>query len=225
MTHQNLRTFLAELESSGRLKHVTAEVDKDWEIACIARWATEGVPETEAYALQFDHVKGFDIPVVVGLFSSRELYARALKLAPEQLLSHWAAALENPRPLQVVDDAPVQEIAITGDQVNLARLPIPVWTPGRDAGPYIPSGGVITRDPETGIQNLGVYRLQVHNSKTLGLFFGSPSQHGAIHLKKYRRTTGRQLCSSRQNGLRSGRARDRRWIGLPGGGGCAGQNR
>lgn len=184
--HKSLRCFTSQLQRAGRLKHVEAEVDKDSEIACIARWVIECVPPQALYALQFDNVKGYADPVVLGLFSTREFYAAALDIEAGQILNHWSGALKNPIPTTLVDDGPVLETVRTAD-ADLSKIPTPTWTPGRDAGPYISSGGVITKDPETGIQNLGVYRLGQHGPRRMGLFFGSEKQHGAMHLARYRK--------------------------------------
>jgi UbiD family decarboxylase len=186
MVYANLRAFTHKLEQLNKLKHVTAEVDKDWEIACIARWAMECVADEKAFAIQFDNIKGYDAPVVVGLYSSYDLYAKALNIGREEILSYWSQALKAPIKPTVVAAAPVQEIIETGDNINLSSIPIPVWTPGRDGGPYIPSASIITKDPATGIQNMGVYRIQIHDEKTTGLFFGTHMQHGAMHYAKYR---------------------------------------
>ena len=185
MAYTDLRQFMAELGTLDRLRHVTREVDKDWELACIARWVIESFPAAEQFALQFDNVRGFPVPVVVGLYASYEMYAMGLQTTPDRLLGRWAAALHEPVPPINVDAGPAKEIIRTGADVNLLDLPIPVWTPGRDGGPYIPSASVITKDPESGVQNMGVYRVQVHDRSRTGLFFGTDRQHGAIHYARY----------------------------------------
>jgi len=151
----------------------------------VARWVIESVPDGDQFAIQFDNVKGFQDPVVVGLYSSRDLYATALETSPEHILSRWAAALQQPIEPRTTTSGPVKEIVRTGATIDLDDLPVPVWTPQRDSGPYIPSAAVITKDPETGIQNMGVYRLEVQSRDRLGLFFGTDRQHGAIHYAKH----------------------------------------
>lgn len=185
MPYKNIREFIQALNGIGRIKHIVAEVDKDWELACIARWVTECTEDHRMCALHFENVKGYQTPVVVGLYSSYDLYAKALGIAPTDILSHWSNALKRPIKPTLVHSAPVKHVIQRGDDVNLLELPVPVWTPGRDAGPYISSASVITKDPETGVQNMGVYRVQIHSEKAAGLFFGTPRQHGAIHHAKY----------------------------------------
>lgn len=180
-----LGSFLSFLEESGRLKRVRESVDKDWEIACIARWAMESTSETDAYAILFEHVKNYTVPVVVNLYASYATYATALGIIPEAVLERWARALAQPRKPVVVERAPVHEVVETESAANLLKIPAPVWTPGRDAGPYLSAANVITKDPETGVQNMGAYRIQIRSENRAGLFFGSRMQHGAIHYAKY----------------------------------------
>jgi UbiD family decarboxylase len=182
---RDLRTFLAFLQQAGRLQRVSKPVDKDWEIACIARWSLESTPLEDAYAILFENVMHHTVPVAVNLYTSRAMYAAALGILPEALFEHWAKALSRPQPPVVVEKAPVQANVATGSRVNLLALPTPVWTPGRDAGPYLSAANVITKDPETGVQNLATYRIQIHDERRLGLFFGSALQHGAMHYAHY----------------------------------------
>jgi UbiD family decarboxylase len=180
-----LGSFLISLERSGRLRRVAKSVDKDWELACIARWAMESTAEKDAYAILFENVKGHSFPVVVNLFSTPEMYGSALRIRADEILQHWAKALASPLNPIPVSFGPVQEITRLASDADLLSIPAPVWTPGQDAGPYLSAANVITKDPETGIQNMGIYRMQIHDSRHAGLYFGGRMQHGAMHLRKY----------------------------------------
>ena len=181
----DLGSFLLSLERSGRLHRVAKSVDKDWELACIARWALESTAEKDAYAILFENVKGHSFPVVVNLFSTPEMYGSALGIEENEILQHWAKSLAKPLSSTMVSFGPVQEIAHLASDADLLSIPAPIWTPGRDGGPYLSAASVITKDPETGIQNMGIYRMQIHDSRHAGLYFGGRMQHGAIHLRKY----------------------------------------
>ena len=92
------------------------------------------------FGLFFENVKGFDIPVMTGVLgASRETYAIALETVPDEINAKWVHALLNPVSAELTDSAPCQEVVIQGDDVDLGILPIPVWTPGKDAAPYITS--------------------------------------------------------------------------------------
>jgi len=194
------------------LQRVTAPVDKDRELACIVRWVIESTLDEEAYALLFENVTGsgsssgsrraYDMPVAVNLYPTHELYAAAIGATVAGMFEHWAGAMEHPREPIVVPSgdvaadlrvgrssasrSPVQEVVESGAAVDLSALPVPVWTPGRDAGPYLSAANVITKDPQTGVQNLASYRIQIHDERRVGLFFGSRLQHGAMHLARWR---------------------------------------
>lgn len=181
----DLRSFLNHLEQTGRLRRVSKPVDKDWEIACLARWAMESTPEKDSYALLFESVNRQSIPVALNLFPTTDVYAAALGIQSKDILETWAKALDQPHKPVEVSDGPVREVVLTNSQANLLSLPAPVWTPGRDGGPYLTAASVITKDPETGIQNMGIYRMQIYDEKHAGLSFGSQAQHGAMHYAKY----------------------------------------
>jgi len=188
---KSLRDLLSYLEANGKLKRVSAEVDKDWEITCITR-AMMAEPAEKRYALMFDSVKRFSTPVVTGaLGASREIYAMALGIPHKDGLidkaaihDSWVRALANPRPCVVVEHAPCKENILKGRKINLARFPIPTWTPGKDAGPYLSAGCVIQKDPESGIQNCGVYRGMIQGENRIGILI-QPGKHSWLIHNKY----------------------------------------
>ena len=67
MAYRDLRDYVATLEENGKLKRVTKEVDKDWEIAAVCRQLFKKIPPHKRPALMFENVKGFKIPVVAGV--------------------------------------------------------------------------------------------------------------------------------------------------------------
>jgi 3-polyprenyl-4-hydroxybenzoate decarboxylase len=84
----------------------------------------------------FDCIKGYTIPLVVGILGgSREIYATALETDQAGLWEKWARA-NNPIPPQLVSNGPCQEVVHMGEEADLEMLPAPVWTVGQDPGPY-----------------------------------------------------------------------------------------
>ena len=83
----DLGSFVAHLEHSGHLRRVAKPVDKDWELACLARWAMESTPEKDAYAILFEHVRNHSIPVLLNLYPTPDIYASALGT---QLTTYWS---------------------------------------------------------------------------------------------------------------------------------------
>src|SRR6202000_707523 len=86
---------------------------------------------------------------------------------PVEDIGHaWTHAVANPVAPVIVEQPPCQEVVIIGDDLRargggLARLPVPVSTPGFDAAPYLTATLCITKDPETGVRNMGMYRAQL----------------------------------------------------------------
>ena len=87
-------------------------------------------------------------------------------------------------PAKVVSNGPILENIEEGDRVDLSKFPVPKWHE-EDGGEYIGTGvGIVTRDPDTGQVNIGTYRVQRHDSKTVG-FYISPGKHGRMHRDKH----------------------------------------
>src|SRR3990170_6924026 len=163
MAYADLREYVAALEMKSKLKRVKKEVDKDWELAAVCRQLFKKIPPQKRPALIFENIKGFSIPVVAGVLgASREIYAIGLETdSVEGINRKWDQALEKPIPPRIVKDAPCKENILMGNQVDIQKLPVPIWTVGEDPGPFFTSPSVTTKDPETGIRNVGTYRMQV----------------------------------------------------------------
>ncbi len=184
MPYHDLRAYLARLEVAGKLHRIVQPVDKDWEIAAVSKVVFEKIPEVERPALFFEQVRGFDVPVVTGaLGASRAIYCLALECEPDGVQKKWAEAQLHPIAPEKVASGPVQEKVWLQDQADLTRLPIPIWTVGQDPAPYITSGYVTTANPESGIRNVGTYRVQLKGPRKLGLFINY-LQGGRVHVEK-----------------------------------------
>jgi len=184
MPYRDLREYLGVLEKRGLLCHVQAEVDKDWEIAAVCRRTFQKIPEKSRPALMFDRIQGHDIPLVVGILgASRRIYATALETEVERVLEKWESGTKNPLKPLLVESGPCQEIVHMGEEANFEMLPAPVWTVGQDPGPYHTSAFVISRDPETRIRNVGVYRVQVKGPRKAGIMI-NPPRNMRQHIRK-----------------------------------------
>jgi 2,5-furandicarboxylate decarboxylase 1 len=141
MAYPDLRAYLAVLEEKGKLKRVAAEVDKDWEIAAVCRQLFLKISPEQRPALLFEKVKGFKIPLVAGILgASREIYALGLETDSVAGINRkWDQALEKPLPPRLVKEGPCKENIAVGSQVNILKLPVPVWTVGEDPAPFLTS--------------------------------------------------------------------------------------
>ena len=177
MSHRDFREFVAVAEQRGLLRRVRQSVDPSWEPACLAKWAFQALSNEDRFGLLFEDVEGSDFALCTGaLGASRDAYALALGVAPDEINDTWINALLNPIPPTTVKSAPCQEVVRKGDEVRLSDLPIPVWTPGKDVGPYITTS-VFTREADTGNQNTGIYRTKVRDENHVVVNI-NPGRHG-----------------------------------------------
>ncbi|MBI4526378.1 MAG: UbiD family decarboxylase [Deltaproteobacteria bacterium] len=179
MPYKDLRHYLQVLEEKEKLFRISKEVDKDWELSAVSKLVFRKIPDERRPALLFENVKGFSIPVVTGVLgASRQVYATALEtqLNFEEIFRRWSKAQAEPIPPLLAKNGLCQEVVYQGDEVDLFRLPVPVWTVPHDPAPYFTSPYVIARDPDTGQRNVGTYRMQLKGKKKTGIYFGNNLQ-------------------------------------------------
>lgn len=195
MAFRNHREYLAELERRGKLHRVTKPVDKSWEIGAMTHLQFQAVPEAERAGLLFENVEGYGFGVSSGVIgTSREVVAVALGCEPADIYDTWIRAMTDRIPPEVVDRAaaPVKEVVIKGDDIDLNYLPLPIFTPGRDLKPYITATSTITADPTTGVHNIGQYRFEQTTDTTMGTWFAPGSGMG-IHYYNHAERENRPL--------------------------------
>jgi UbiD family decarboxylase len=191
MGHRGLREALAALEAKGLLHRVDRRLSKDSEVMPLVRWQYRGLPEEQRRAFLFTNLtdgrnRSYEADLTVAsLGASRPVYACALDCAVEEVRDRWIHAQTDPVApvLAAAKGAPVKEEIHTGEELarlGLDEFPIPVSTPGYDPAPFITSGCWVTKDPQTGIRNVGNYRGMVKARNRIGLQM-FPSQHDGIH--------------------------------------------
>jgi UbiD family decarboxylase len=179
-----MRDYLAVLEQAGLLKRIRREVDHNWEVACLAKWMYQALPVEQRFGLYFDNVKGSKIPVITGaLGGSPASVATALQCDVDLINDAVVAALRNPVKPRTVEAARCQETVLTGEQASLNVLPIPTWTPGKDKGPYLTTI-VVTRDHDTGVANMAVYRTMVRDQGSVVVNL-SPNRQGTRNVQTW----------------------------------------
>lgn len=177
----NMQEHLDLLRAKGLLVDIDREINKDTELHPLARWQFQGgLPETARRAFVFNNItdsKGrrYDIPVAVGaLGASPDIYATGLGVSVEEIGDVWLQAVTNPIEPELVDEAPCQQVVMTGEDLTrpdggMTALPVPISTPGFDAAPYLTATLVVTKDPENGIRNMGTYRAQLKAPDRMGV--------------------------------------------------------
>ena len=196
----DFQEHLADLEAAGLVERVDTPINKDTELHPLVRWQfLGGVPEDKRRAFVFTNVvdaKGrrYDIPVVVGaLAASPQIYAIGMGRTVAEIGAAWLDAIAHPIAPVRVAAAPCQEMVLTGNELKapggLAALPVPVSTPGFDSAPYLTATLCVTRDPETGVANMGTYRAALKAADRLVVRMVAREATGAggyLHWRKYR---------------------------------------
>jgi UbiD family decarboxylase len=200
LPYPDLHRHIITLAERGRLFWVERAINKDTELHPLVRWQFRGgLPEPERKAFLFTHPtdgKGRDFHgavLVAGLAGNREIYSVGMGVPVAGIGDLWLKAMAHPVAPVLVTDAVCQDIVVTGDDLRapgaaLDGVPVPISTPGWDNGPYFSAGHFITKDPDTGIQNLGNYRGQVKDLLRLGMNPSIEQRAGIyLHWLKYKK--------------------------------------
>lgn len=190
--YKDVREHLKALDERGKLVRVKKQINKDTQLMPLVRWQFRGLQEDQRKAFLFENVidvrgKRYDMPVAVGtLAASTEIYGIGLNCAPDQIHERWTQAQMHPIAPVQINSGPAQDTVWQGaDLLNghgLDMLPVPISTPGFDNAPYLTSANWVTKDPDSGIYNIGNYRSQIKApDRNGGLFLG---QHMGTHWQK-----------------------------------------
>jgi len=177
--YPDLHDHIAALKKAGLLLTIERAIDKDAEMHPLVRWQyVGGIEHEERKAFLFTNVtdgrgRKYKFPVVVGaLAANPAVYLIGMQCAAEDVQKRWDEATANPIPPKIVERAACQEVVIEGDALKgegngLDSIPIPISTPGFDSAPTLTATNVITKDPDSGIQNHGTYRAALKASDRL----------------------------------------------------------
>jgi len=164
--YRDLQQHMAALDEAGLLVRVDRPIDKDAHMHALVRWQFRGgIPEADRKAFLFTNIvdakgRAFDLPVLVGgLAANPAIYCLGMRAGRDEIGPLWDKAIANPIAPREVETAACHDIVLTGDDLvglgnGVDSLPIPISTPGFDAAPYFTMTACVTRDPETGTQNM-----------------------------------------------------------------------
>lgn len=200
MAFKNLREYIQVLDEAGELLRIRDKVDPVLEIS---EWADRAV-KSGGPALLFENPKGSEFPVLINHYGTASRMARAMgvsdideiqhdieKLLPPKMPSGMAdgfrtllkvASVGRFLPPKRVGKAPCQEVV--QKEPDLSKFPILHCWP-EDGGRFITLPMVVTRHPETGMGNVGMYRMQVYDKKTSGMHWHW-HKDGPRHFQAYR---------------------------------------
>ncbi len=200
MAYRDLREFIGKLEKEGELRRISAEVDPVLEITEI----TDRVTKAGGPALLFEKPKGSRHPLLINMLGSERRVNLALEVNQvDEVAARIRGYLDMQSPQGLLDKlkmlpklaeigaffpktvkgGPCKEVIRKGD-FSLDEFPILKCWP-QDAGRFITWPLVVTRNPETGKRNVGVYRMQVYDGRTTGMHWQT-QKHGAEHFRRLR---------------------------------------
>lgn len=191
--YKDLREYLQTLEEKGKLIRIRRQINKDTQMHPLVRLQFRGLPEKQRKAFLFENItdsrgRQYNTPVVLAaLAGSSEIYAIGMMCQPAEIAEKFAQAQLHPIEPKTVDNGPVHEEVHIGDSLlehgGLDEFPIPISTPGYDAAPYMSAPFWVTKDPQTGVRNVGTYRAQIKGPLHTGCWYAT-NQHGGVHWQK-----------------------------------------
>jgi len=189
MNFMDTRRWCSLLEQQGELRRIGAEVDWDCEIGAIAR----RVLEKKGPALLFENIKGYRdgrcSKLFVSSLGSRSRLALALGFPPDvpnrELIQYVMDKNRETIPPVRVETGPVKEVIVRGDAIDQTEFPIPKWH-YLEGGRYIHTfSAIVTRDPDTGVMNVGMYRGMIGQKNTAPFLLVKGGQHWGAHFVKW----------------------------------------
>jgi UbiD family decarboxylase len=192
--YKDLREYIEVLEEKGKLRRVQKKINKDTELNPLVKWQFRGLPDSERTGFLFDNltdVKGnsYNCRVATSVIAAnREIYALAMNSELGGIHDRWKDAYRHPYPPRLVSTGPIKEEIHRGDKLlehkGINEFAVPMATNGWESLPRLTAVCWITKDPDTGIPNVGTY-----NGYVLGpLHTSMRCWHGHIvtHLNKCR---------------------------------------
>lgn len=182
----DLHGFIAYLEAEHpeEIVRITKEVDPRFGVSGILH----RLEEDEQFPLViFENVKGSSIPLVANMHAKFERLRYGIGMEEggiKEFLVECSKREADPiKPIKHQGEAPVQELVMIGEEVDIRELPICTYHE-KDSGAFITAGMALMKDPDTGINNIGIYRHEVHDKNLLGVQV-SETADGNVIWKKY----------------------------------------
>jgi 4-hydroxy-3-polyprenylbenzoate decarboxylase len=204
VAYRDLRAFIEKLEKEGELKRIPLEVDPVLEITEITDRVTKG----GGPALLFERPKGSRHPLLINMLGTARRMNLALEVEDmEEVAGRIRSYMDFQTPQGILEklkmlpklaelgaffpksvkSGPCKEV-VRRDGFSLLEFPILKCWP-EDGGRYITWPLVITKNPETGKRNVGVYRMQVYDDRSTGMHWQT-QKHGAEHFRRARSKFG-----------------------------------
>jgi phenylphosphate carboxylase alpha subunit len=193
MPFKDLREYIARLEYEGEIQRITHEIQPVLEVGAIIRRSYD----LRAPAPLFLNLRGYPghriLGAPIGLASNKNRtfarFAISMDMAPDssplKIIDEYLRRIAKPIKPVIVEHGPCKENILLGDDIDLQAFPAPVLHRD-DGGPYLGTWHAnITKDPDTEIRNWGLYRLMLHDKKTMGGLFPQARNIGIQYYTKY----------------------------------------
>lgn len=187
--NKDLRTFLKAAKEAGPDFYVEVSrslkpIHETWVIQ-------EKLAREDRFPVIYYHkIEGSKLPVVSNLFGSWQLFGLALGMDPKKssisdIVHEQRKRKEETKPFKIVSasEAPVKEVILRGKDADLGLLPI-IHHAALDSGKYITCGQMVCRHPDTGIPNVGIYRMEMKGRDKLGVMI-NPLHHAGYIARHY----------------------------------------
>lgn len=181
MAYKDFREFLDALKREGDLIEVSRAVDLDTEIGK----ALKQVYVKKGPAVVFTNT-GKPHPLVAGVYGTRSKALLAFQATEGNVLEKVLHGLDNPIPptMTASASAPCHEVILLDDKINIKDFPVPTYSPN-DGGPFITPGITVSKDPVTGVPDIGHYRYQIMGENVLS-FLAQPFHRFGKNMNKAR---------------------------------------
>ena len=177
---KSLRDYVRFLKKRGELLEYDEPVDVRYELSAVTkRYDGEKT-------ILFKNVRGYSIPVLTNLFCKRDRFSDVLQVPTELVVETIVERAKKPIETELVDSGPVKDRVYRGGFDLQDMLPIPTHHE-KDAGPYITSGVIIAKDPDTGVRNASYARMQVKGPRKLGIMINRWRHLWQLYTKAERR--------------------------------------
>ena len=195
--YKDIREYIQTLDDAGQLVRIKRPINKDTELMALVRLQFRGLPEEQRKAFLFENVmdsRGIKYQgsvAVAALAGTAKIYAMGVMCQEEKIMEKLAQAEANPIQPRLVSRGAVQEEVHIGDSLMqhgaIDEFPVPISSPGLDAGPCFTAPFWITKDPDSGIPNVGTYRVMPKSPTRVGVDWANVTRGGATHWLKYRK--------------------------------------
>ena len=176
--YNDLNCFVDALKEDNDLVEISEEVSPRYEIGAILK----ELGEREGPAALFSRVAGFPGKVIVGnVLGHRRRIAKALGVNTDDVRNAYVRRKNQRVPPVLSTDAPISQVSIGVDQLNVSQILPALIHHERDTSPYLTCAVTFARDPENGHQSMGLHRIRVHSERRLAICLETPPLVHYLH--------------------------------------------